>query len=122
MATIEWERYVETDDGEEETVVDLPAKWEICSVCDGEGKHSHALGAITEEDRARDWDADEWEGYLSGAYDSPCGQCKGTGKVLVVDYATLERSNPELFAARVAWEESEDDYRALCEMERRMGA
>lgn len=55
--------------------------WMICQECHGEGKSSAYLGAITQEDRDRDWDPDAWDDYLSGAYDRICGVCKGEGKI-----------------------------------------
>ncbi len=55
--------------------------WIICGECFGEGKSSAYLGAITQEDRERDWDPDEFERYMEGGYDRICGCCKGAGKV-----------------------------------------
>ena len=118
MATLEWTQY---DDGDEEIVHDLPAKWQICGTCHGEGKHSLALGAITEDDRDQYWSADEWDDYRAGGYDSPCATCKGTGKVLVVDEARLKALHPELYKAYAAYQEDEYHYQQECEMERRMG-
>lgn len=55
--------------------------WIICPECRGEGKSSAYLGAITQEDRERDWDPDSWDDYMNGAYDRICDCCNGTGKV-----------------------------------------
>jgi hypothetical protein len=54
--------------------------WLICPTCKGEGRHSLALGAITEEDRL-EWSSEEWDMYRRGAYDTRCETCSGTGKI-----------------------------------------
>ena len=59
----------------------MTTKWEICCNCDGNGKHSKHLGVITSSDRD-DWDDEEFDDYMNGAYDTPCSVCRGTGKVL----------------------------------------
>ena len=71
---IDWE--YDNDDGDT-VCVEIPARWEICGTCSGEGKHSRALGAITEEDRDQYWSEDEFHDYMNGGYDSPCEDCKG---------------------------------------------
>jgi RecJ-like exonuclease len=71
------------DDEREERVVSLPARWAICEHCQGEGKSSAHLGAITAEEFYED--PDFKENYLEGLYDQPCGHCKGSGKVKVID-------------------------------------
>jgi RecJ-like exonuclease len=68
------------DDGENEPVeVQLPARWEICDRCNGEGKSSAHLGAFT-GDQMRE-DPDFAEDYMNGMYDKSCHVCSGTGKV-----------------------------------------
>lgn len=52
-------------------------KWIICPICDGEGKHSRALGVVDPNDFA----PDEWDEYMRGGYDSQCAVCEGEGKV-----------------------------------------
>lgn len=77
----------------EELTIDLPARWAICSHCQGEGSSSAHLGAITASEWAEDWDQDDREAYLGGFYDQSCAHCQG-GKVLEVDIAscrTLEQ-------------------------------
>lgn len=55
--------------------------WVICSRCNGDGSHSHRLGAISAEQMAHDWDEEEQERYFAGGYDESCEVCEGTGKV-----------------------------------------
>ncbi len=116
---IEWIQHDEATG--DEISHDLPAKWEICGTCQGEGRHSLALGAITEEDRDQYWSEDEWDDYRAGGYDSQCDTCKGSGKVLEVDVPALVCRDKALAAAYQAHLEDEYNYQQLCDMERRMG-
>ena len=67
---------------DEDRIVHLPAKYEICSTCRGTGGHSLRFGAITQRDR-EEWDDDSFEAYMRGDYDEKCEDCEGSGKVLV---------------------------------------
>jgi len=116
--SITWE--YENDNGECYDV-EIPAHWEICGTCRGEGKHSRALGAITMEDRDQYWSEDEWEGYMNGDYDSPCSDCKGTGKVQGVDWAAFKSQNPEVHDAYDRYLQDMADLVAMERAERRMG-
>lgn len=98
MTTKKW---LYTDEEGLESEVELPAKWEICSTCNGETKHSHAIGAITSDEWEHDWSEDERESYLNGGYDRRCEPCNGTGKVLNVDLETLKYSKPILYKAYI---------------------
>jgi hypothetical protein len=114
---------IEDDEGEER-VVKLPAMWEICRTCHGKGKHSLALGAITQEDRDRDWSPDEWEDYMAGGYDQTCRSCDGTGKVLVANWSAID-ADPSLKDDAKAYREilkDDAEYRAMCRLERESGA
>lgn len=67
--------------------VEFPAKKEVCSHCEGEGKHSNPNiddNGITgsEMDELGD---DFRENYLSGVYDVVCHKCKGLRVVDVID-------------------------------------
>jgi hypothetical protein len=92
------------EDGEE-TEVALPTSWQVCPVCNGEGKHvnpSIDCGGIPSE-RFHD-DPEFAESYFSGAYDVPCNHCSGRSTVLGVDFGAL---SPEM----------ENAYNAECEAE-----
>lgn len=69
------------DDTEDDEPAPDTSPWLICPTCHGDGHHCQHLGAITEEDRERDWDADSWEDYMNGLYDKTCETCGGSGKV-----------------------------------------
>lgn len=105
------------EDGEE---LYLPSKRELCYTCNGEGKVGYPAFAngITASERARDWDDEDFESYLNGAYDIECPDCKGRKWVLVPN---LDRCTK---AEREAWEahcQEQSDYDAMVESERRFG-
>lgn len=108
---------IEDEDG---TEIELPTKWEICTVCRGNGQHAHAIdgNGITASEWA-EWDCEEREDYLRGNYDSVCDDCGGSGKVREVDEAAL---NPETLKLWIDWSESIAQMRAEEAAERRMGA
>ena len=72
--------------------MNIPAHWEICSCCNGEGKSSAYLGAYSREEFEESFDYEEQEAYFNGDYDRACETCKGSGKVLEVNY---EQLNPK---------------------------
>ena len=98
--------YVEHDDGTSEEI-ELPTHWEVCPVCDGEGKHvnpSIDAGGINPADE----DPEFLEDYMSGVYDVVCNHCGGRTTVREVD---VDAMSPEL---RQAYE---DDLRFEAEYE-----
>jgi hypothetical protein len=66
------------DEGDIE-LVEVPAKYEVCALCNGKGSHVNpsidAHGITAEE-----FDEDPYfaEDYMQGAYDVPCYRCEGT--------------------------------------------
>ena len=105
----------------------IPATWEICGVCDGEGKESAYLGAITQDDLESSGDQDDFEHYLDGGYDRTCECCGGSGKVLTPDWKLMDyqiEAGTELGKIYTAYQrhlEFEADYQRECAMERAMG-
>lgn len=59
-------------------------RWAICAQCDGHGTRDNPAfsNGITSSEWS-EWDPDERETYFSGAYDVPCGDCSGSGKVVL---------------------------------------
>jgi hypothetical protein len=115
----------EDEDGDEvETTYSLPARFEVCPECDGEG--STYLGwrnrdqpAFTSEDLAEDPD---WaEDMFAGAYDRACPECKGERVVLVVDERRLSPADQEAWESYQEDQASEAYYDAIAEAERRFG-
>lgn len=103
--------------GDGEQPRQLPTRWAICGTCQGEGKHSQALGCFTSEEMA-DQGPEFLQDYLDGAYDAACGPCEGTGKIKRVDIQALAPADQEAYREQL---QGEADDRAECEAERRMG-
>ena len=102
----------------EDVPLDLPKTWQICDTCRGEGRHSLRFGAITAGDRARDWDHDDFDNYMNGAYDVGCDYCNGTGKVREIAEELLSDKCKKLLDD---WWDQEIVHRAEMDAERRMG-
>lgn len=107
---------LELDDGE---VIQLPWKWEVCSVCAGEGKHVNPAidcGGLSAEDF--DEDPEFAEMYFDGAYDVPCNRCEGRRVEREIDW---DKVSPEHQALLERQARDEAAYQAEVAMERRMG-
>lgn len=91
----------------------LPAKWQLCSVCEGKGTHVHPAidaGGLSAEDF--DNDPDFAESYFGGDYDVTCQRCQGRTTERVVDWDRVPKP------LREAWEKQEEADAAY-ERERR---
>lgn len=117
------------DVDEVETSTEFPAKFEVCDLCDGKGKHVNPnidAGGICEDDEFWDDDMDEETGesrYMRGDYDVPCNCCGGKRVVLTIDRAAC--TSDELKAALAEYDQhlrDEAEYEAERRAERRMGA
>lgn len=100
----------------------FPARYEICSRCEGAGKSSAYLGAFSAE-RMEEEGPDFQHCYMRGEYDRPCEACDGTGKVLEPDVGP--RSSLEDREALALYEQLEEDRDEMFrteEAERRRGA
>lgn len=77
------------DEGDYSEEIELPAKWEVCGRCHGEGKHDPASfsGGFSAEDFAED--PDFAEEYFKGSYDVSCEECHGRTTVLMIDEKSL---------------------------------
>lgn len=110
--------WVENEDGSE-TEIDLPTKYEVCSVCNGEGKHvnpSIDCNGLSRDDFYDD--PDFAEDYMSGKYDVICNNCQGKRVEKIVD---RENTSPELLEAYDNEIQADADYRAERLAEIRMG-
>lgn len=118
-------------------IVDFPARYEVCDLCDGEGKHvdpSIDAGGIStdddfwEDDYDPDYDEDEGgpvstSRYFRGDYDVTCSQCKGKRVVLVIDTEeAIRRGLKEQLAEYDEHLRDQLDYEAISRAERAMGA
>lgn len=118
---VKYARFVIDEDTDEEVrgPIKLDTRWMICECCRGEGSHALHGMAIDSDTWNFSWDYEEREAYLSGGYDTPCGECNGNGKVREVDWDYVD---PDI---KKHWEEWEHDrWQMDMEMaaERRMGA
>lgn len=108
-------------DGDDE--IELPFKWAICSACNGHGRSSAYLGAITESDRepGGSWeDPEDFARYMRGAYDKKCEPCDGEGKVRVVDYAKLDAETKKAWREQCQADREYEEEEVAAE--RRFGA
>ena len=104
--------------------------WAICGCCDGHGKVDHP--AFSNGFTGSEWaeacqeydDAGESfaERYLSGAYDVPCHECGGTGKVKVPNIAALTFAEKRELVEQRRAERDRYYVDAMQAAERRMGA
>jgi len=77
------------DEDGDEMEVEVPFKWEVCSLCNGNGKHvnpSIDAHGITSEEFAED--PEFFNDYRSGIYDVACYECAGLRVVAVPDEGT----------------------------------
>jgi hypothetical protein len=94
--------FITLDDETREVEHRLPARYVVCSQCEGRGTHDHPAfsnGITSDEWHGPDWDDESRESYLRGDYDVPCTTCDGKRVVLEADE---ERFTPE---QRKVWEE-----------------
>lgn len=80
--------------GDEYVEVELPAHWEICNRCKGNGSHVNPAidGNGLSQNDIDQLDDGFMERYLSGFYDVTCEYCNGKGKVIVAD--ELDENHP----------------------------
>lgn len=109
------------DDGEEYEAV-FPAKYEVCGLCEGRGKHvnpsidAHGISAEEFYD-----DPDFAESYMSGMYDVCCYRCGGKRVEPVIDNSILNAEQKKWLKDLEEKLKSDADYRREVEYERRMG-
>lgn len=111
------------DDEDNEFMAEFPAKYGVCSLCDGKGKHvnpsidSHGISAEEFYD-----DLDFAEDYVNGVYDVACNQCHGKRVYPEVedenDLSEDQKKNLKLLHEK--WQADADYIREIA-YERRMG-
>lgn len=99
------------------TVIELPAKYEVCIRCRGEGRIPLPGMAFTAEDFAED--PGFAEDYFGGLYDQTCPDCNGLRVVDVVDH---DRADTDAIAKYETWCADIADSQRVADAERRMGA
>lgn len=121
--------FTHTTSGDFEHEHELPARFEVCSGCDGHGSRlNRAIGehAYSREEFAREFDDEEQAQYFTrgGRYDVECDECHGARVVPVVDEDEARRTlrGRRLLALYEAVTNERANYAAECAAERRMGA
>jgi len=102
-----------------DTEIEIPSKWGVCPVCNGEGKHvnpSIDAGGLTAEDFHDDPDFAEC--YFGGMYDVTCNRCGGKRVVRVPDYEAMTDYDRKLLEEH---DRAEAEFRAEMLAEIRMG-
>lgn len=93
--------------------VAFPCKMVDCDTCRGKGRHvnpSIDAGGITDFDQ---WDYDEQDAYMSGAYDVPCYAKCNNGKVPAVNVEAMCAEDLKVYTVWRAWQnEIEEEERA----------
>ncbi len=98
-----------SDEDGEELEIELPAKFEVCSDCEGHGAHltpSMREHAYSAEEFRESFDDEEAEEYCrrGGRYDVTCETCKGARVMPIVDEKKLSN---EQMADYIRWQKSE---------------
>jgi len=111
-----------SDEGDEREVT-VPALWEICYVCEGDGTTVFGWGGrngdyavFTGSDLAED--PDLRDDLVRGRYNKACPECRGAGKILAPDLDALSDADRDALDAEAR---ADADYEAECEAERRYG-
>jgi len=117
---------LEDEDGNE-TEATLPGKPEVCSRCNGKGRHVNPSidgHGITQDEWENEWSYEEQEMYLSGGYDITCDECKGLRVVLVPNELVIQTDEKlkELYKLYNDYWEDMYAMQREYESERRMGA
>lgn len=98
------------DDNDE--LIPMPMKWEICDGCKGEGVGY--LGnrgfVLTQEDLH---DVDMLEDMMTGHYDQSCVQCGGSGKVKFVNEDALSNEHKIYLYQEYEYQRAEAQERAM---------
>lgn len=103
--------------------VDVPIKFDVCSVCQGKGTHvnpSIDAGGLSREDF--DDDPDFERDYFGGTYDVQCYGCNGKRVEAVLDRdGVLTDEQRKAIAYLDDGADADAEYDAECEAERRAG-
>lgn len=95
----------------------LPARYEVCPVCQGHGKTDPKAwsNGVPQEFFAED--EDFAEDYFSGKYDVCCSECNGQRLIIVADENAMTAEQAAMYTE---WETNEADFAREQAWERRM--
>ncbi len=110
---------VETDDGYEEIDLTIPAEFEVCGNCSGKGTHvNRAIDGNGLDPDMFHQDPSFAEDYFGGVSDVQCDECSGRRVMPSPNLESLSEAHQKLVEDAM---QSDADYAAECEAERRMG-
>lgn len=101
----------------------LPTRWQVCGLCDGDGKvvnPSIDCGGLSAEDFHDD--PDFASDYFSGVYDVTCPTCAGRTTVPVVDVSQCTFAQKRALVEQMRQERADAEVDAEWLSELRMGA
>lgn len=109
--TMKWTYDIDGDEVE----VDLPAKYEVCGTCEGNGTHLNpSIGqhAYSSEEFYESFDEEEQEQYFKrgGMYDVQCEECNGKRVIAVPDFEMVwpkHETNPDEIDLKNYYKETE---------------
>lgn len=123
-----------TNDDDEEVSITVPSRMEVCWDCNGDGSvlidgmREHAYSQ--EEFEETFWDEEDREAYFTPGshYHRECPTCHGKNVMPMVNEEAMKHVSKDLkeqYEAYCEWKERNDrfeaEYRAECEMERKLG-
>jgi hypothetical protein len=103
---------------DDDSEIDLPTKWVVCDLCDGEGKHVNPSidgGGINVNDRSPEF----WGRYMGGEFDVSCYKCNGRSTAKDIDE---DACDPEHLDAWYRQQEEEHNSFLEHQAELRAGA
>lgn len=109
--------------------ISFPARWAICPVCEGNATTTRHIecdgGGFTSSEFAdccRE-DEDFAEKYFGGAYDRPCPDCNGLGRIHVIDEDAVTGWRERILLKAFHTQERDSrDIDSIHAAERRLGA
>lgn len=94
-----------SEGSEDEILIEIPLKFEICETCGGKGSHvnpSIDCNGLTSDDFYED--PDFAENYMHGNYDVPCYNCGGMRVVPTIDEDRADESSVKAYFNRIEFE------------------
>ena len=96
--------------------------WAICHHCDGHGSMDNpAFSDGFTNSELYDIEPEERQRIVNGAYDVPCTNCKGSGKVKVPNIREMSFGEKREFVERRREQRELDELSQMEKLERMMG-
>lgn len=107
------------DEGNLLETVSLPARYEVCHLCEGKGRYVNPnIDRNGLDPNDPDLDEDFWMAYNTGRYDVPCNRCKGEKVTLeLLDADEVEERYQDIIVAVNAELSARAEAEYYCRME-----